>query len=679
MTIVDWSIVVGMYCVLFFGAMKAGRRMQGVADYLSAGRTAGRYLLAIASGMAGLGGISIIRDFQMNYEAGFAMSWWGMSMAVVVVVLAVTGWVNYRFRATRCLTLAEFFERRYSRRFRIFAGLVAFGAGIINFGIFPAVEARFFMHFIHLPERLQVGPLSAPTYPLVMLFLLGTAVFFVFRGGQVTAMMTSFLQGAFANVVFVGLAVFLLLIIPWRHISDVLTQVPPGHSKINPFDTGYVETFNFRFFIIGVMGVVYNAMSWQGTQGYNSSAKSAHEAKMGMVIGTWRGYPQSLLIMLLPILIFVVMHHAAWGDLQTRVDSQLSDIANLETRSQMRVPVALAGLLPAGLLGAFAALMLCASISTQSAYMHSWSSILIQDVILPLRRKPISPRGHLMLLRISALGVAAFTFVFALCYEQNQAIALFLALTGAIFAGWSGAVIIGGLYWRRGTTEGAWAAAILGIGIALGGLVLASANTDYHERGRTLWGVLNWLGEVRADAIGAWLSSHLPNGQELWGLAMPCCLATYVVVSLIYRPRKFELDGLLHRDKYAVETCQPETEGETSVGWRVLGMNRYFSRRDKFLYISTYLWTAAWVIVFAVGTVYMLTVGSSGEGFRQFDAGWMRFWQVYVWIQVGIALTVVIWFTIGGFKDIHAMLQQLRTMKRDVHDDGIVREEKVAQ
>jgi len=36
MTIVDWSIVVGMYCVLFFGAMKAGRRMRGVADYLSA-------------------------------------------------------------------------------------------------------------------------------------------------------------------------------------------------------------------------------------------------------------------------------------------------------------------------------------------------------------------------------------------------------------------------------------------------------------------------------------------------------------------------------------------------------------------------------------------------------------------------------------------------------------------
>lgn len=672
---IDWIIVSGMYLLLFAGAMKAGQRMRSVADYLSAGRTAGRYLLAIASGMAGLGGISIIRDFQMNYEAGFAMSWWGMSMSVVLVILAVTGWVNYRFRATRCLTLAEFFERRYSRRFRIFAGLVAFGAGIINFGIFPAVEARFFMHFIQLPEQLRAGPLTVPTYPLVMLFLLSTAVFFVFRGGQVTAMVTSFVQGAFANLIFVGMAVFLLLLIPWRHVSDVLTQVPPGHSKINPFDTGYVETFNFRFFIIGVMGVVYNAMSWQGTQAYNSSARSAHEAKMGMVIGTWRGCPQSLLIMLVPILVFVVMHHPDWSGLQTRVEANLSGIANPEVRSQMRVPIALAGLLPQGLLGAFAALMLCASIGTQSAYMHSWSSILIQDVILPLRGGSISPRAHLLLLRLSAIGVAVFTFFFAWSYEQNQAIALFLALTGAIFAGWSGAVIIGGLYWRRGTAAGAWVAAALGIAIALGGLVLSSANADYQSSGRALWGMLDWIGPNRAASVGAWLSHHLPNGQELWGLAMPTCLVAYVLVSLIYRPRKFDLDALLRRGQDSGEQGPAQSEQEPSFGWRVLGMNRYFTRRDKALYLLTYAWTAGWVAIFTFGTLYILWKRSTRQGWSGLDAGWMAFWRVYIWIQVAAAVSVIVWFTFGGIADVRIMLRQLGTMRRDDRDDGIVRNE----
>ena len=288
----------------------------------------------------------------------------------------------------------------------------------------------------------------------------------------------------------------------------------------------------------------------------------------------------------------------------------------------------------------------------------------------PSRRPSILP-----FLPLSALGVAAFTLVFAMLYERNQAIALFLALTGAIFAGWSGAVIIGGLYWRRGTTQGAWAAAILGIGIALGGLVLSSANASFQATGRTLWGMLDWIGPGSAAVLGDWMNRHLPNGQELWGLAMPCCMTTYVLVSLVWRPRKFDLNSLLHRGKHAIESDMPAAEAEPSFGWRVLGMNRYFSRRDKFLYILTYMWTAAWVLVFAAGTIYMLTMGSSGEGWRRFDASWMRFWQVYIWIQVAIALTVVVWFTVGGVRDVFAMFHQLRTMERDVHDDGIVREE----
>ena len=53
-----------------------------------------------------------------------------------------------------------------------------------------------------------------------------------------------------------------------------------------------------------MVGVFYNAMSWQGTQGYNTSAKSAHEAKMGAVLGNWRGIPQTMLLLVVPIMYF---------------------------------------------------------------------------------------------------------------------------------------------------------------------------------------------------------------------------------------------------------------------------------------------------------------------------------------------------------------------------------------
>ena len=51
------------------------------------------------------------------------------------------------------MTLAQFFEMRYSRSFRVFAGLVAFLSGIINYGIFPGVAARFFIALCGFPAR----------------------------------------------------------------------------------------------------------------------------------------------------------------------------------------------------------------------------------------------------------------------------------------------------------------------------------------------------------------------------------------------------------------------------------------------------------------------------------------------------------------------------------------------
>jgi len=39
------------------------------------------------------------------------------------LLMTLTGWVVYRFREMRSLTLAQFFEMRYSRNFRVFAGM----------------------------------------------------------------------------------------------------------------------------------------------------------------------------------------------------------------------------------------------------------------------------------------------------------------------------------------------------------------------------------------------------------------------------------------------------------------------------------------------------------------------------------------------------------------------------
>ncbi len=174
LTALDWGIVGFVYVFLVGGVLVTRKYMRSVADFLAAGRTAGRYILSVSQGMAAIGAITIVANLEMNFQAGFAMSWWGLSMGLVVLVVAVSGWVIYRFRATRALTLAEFFERRYSRGFRVFAGLIAFAAGLVNFGIFPAVGARFFIYFTGLPPEFDVAGLTLATYPVTMTVLLAT-------------------------------------------------------------------------------------------------------------------------------------------------------------------------------------------------------------------------------------------------------------------------------------------------------------------------------------------------------------------------------------------------------------------------------------------------------------------------------------------------------------------------
>jgi hypothetical protein len=54
------------------------------------------------------------------------------------------------------------------------------------------------------------------------------------------------------------------------------------------------------------------------------------------------------------------------------------------------------------------------------------------------------------------------------------------------------------------------------------------------------------------------------------------------------------------------------------------------------------------------------------------DSRWETFWKVYLFIQIGLAIFVTIWFSIGGMKDIRAMFRRLREMERDPRDDGKV-------
>jgi SSS family solute:Na+ symporter len=232
--------------------------------------------------------------------------------------------------------------------------------------------------------------------------------------------------------------------------------------------------------------------------------------------------------------------------------------------------------------------------------------------------------------------VAAFIFFFSLLFKQGQYILLFFAITGAIFAGGSGAVIIGGLYWKRGTTAAAWAAMLTGSSIAVSGIILHQIKTDFFI-----------------------------NGQMFWAIGMFCSALVFVLVSLLGKRRVHDMDKLLNRGKYAVLDETKIVTAVPSRGWKMLGMGKEFTCGDKFIYIANYIWTGAWTLVFIIGTIYNLSHDVP-------DQSWMKFWNIYLKIHLTLTVIVIFWFIIGGAKDLKAMIGKLRTMKRDDTDDGFI-------
>jgi SSS family solute:Na+ symporter len=94
-------------------------------------------------------------------------------------------------------------------------------------------------------------------------------------------------------------------------------------------------------------------------------------------------------------------------------------------------------------------------------------------------------------------------------------------------------------------------------------------------------------------------------------------------------------------------------------------MGSEFSRGDRVIYIATYVWTGLWTLVFIVGTIYNLSHEVA-------DALWIRFWRFYVELQAVLALGVVVWFCVGGIRDMRGMFGRLRIAERDSQDDGRV-------
>ena len=423
---------------------------------------------------------------------------------------------------------------------------------------------------------------------------------------------------------------------------------------MNPFDAWAVQDFNFGYVVMALIIQIYSTMAFQNTQGFNAAAKTPHESRMAAILGNWRVNTRVMLLLVITTISVAFLNYPQFvGGAHAR--QLLDSISDPQIRKQMRITATLRYLLPPGIRGLFCSTMIMGLIAGDCTHLHSWSSIFVQDVILPFRKRPLSTRQHLWMLRFSLVGVATFAFFFSLGFTQTQYIAMWWKITEAIFVSGAGAAIIGGLYWRKGTTSGAWSAVFVGSILAFTGILL---NQNWP-------GVLTKWAPRLADH-GIHLPEKFPlNGTEVAFAAMLIASTVYVIVSLITNKGDFNLDQMLHRGKYATEPEAPKPRRSLLV--RMANIDENFTKGDRLIAFLVVGFTLLLALV--NGVVAILNIF-----FHQWSVrGWANFWLIFgISIPFTIGAATFVWFTIGGIRDMGRFFRDLRTLKRDARDDGRV-------
>jgi SSS family solute:Na+ symporter len=634
---IDWILLACPILMVIGFAAYTRRFVKGVADYVAGGRCAGRYLICNAKGEASSGVTNTVSNFQNYLVSGFVGLWWDSITVPVILLFAVSGFVVYRYRQTRAMTLGQFFEMRYSRSFRLFAGILGFLSGLLNYGIFPAVSSQFFVYFMGLPERVTLLQVSVPTFALIMGAYLIFAAWMMTVGGQITLLVTDCVEGILSHLGYLVVVAAIFTTISWAEIRSSITTMAAGHSMVNPFDNQR-ELGTASFFFMKMALTVYTTMAMQKDNGFSTAAKSPHESRMGVTLGHWRTFSRVLMLTVIGIAVFTYTHHPDFHGATDQVHQAVSSITDPNIRDQMFTPVALRYLLPAGIKGLFCAIMVLGLMAGDASHLLTWGSVCIQDIVLPIRGgRPLSPRQHIIILRCAVAGVAVFGFVFSLIWPLTQAITFWWDVTQAVFTGGAGAAIIGGLYWKKGTTSGAWTAVIVGSILATVGI------------------------------IGRRYSPYFPNGRQVAFYSGCIAVAVYVIVSLLTCRANVDMDRLLHRGLHAEDPTAVKRADTRSRFARFLDITTDFTRMDKVIVIGLFAWSIFWLAVTVAGTIWYKMVPWSNHA-------WASYWfATGIILPVIVSILTLIWFGIGGIRDIRDFFLALSRMKRDARDDGTVR------
>ena len=346
---------------------------------------------------------------------------------------------------------------------------------------------------------------------------------------------------------------------------------------------------------------------------------------------------------------------------------------------QMMLGQSMRKMLPPVMLGLFCLLMILAMISTDDSRIYSATITLTQDVVMPLRKKPFSPKQHILALRIMAICIGMFFFCGSYFMAQLDYIQLFVTLMCSMWLGGCGPVMIFGLYSRFGTTAGAFTSLIAGMAMSGGGILIKRnwANVVYPwlDNAGLVKPIGNLLSTVSQpfNPYIVWEMNPIKfpiNSIELYFITMLTTLFLYIAVSYFTMKEPFNLDRMLHRGKYNLDHDKKEEFKWSlhTVFSKMIGITKEYTTGDKVIAWSLFLYSFVWsfIIIFICVVIWNAVTPWPIQC-------WGKYFFIVHLVVPGIITAIsAVWFGIGGCIDLFKMFRDLKERVDNPLDDGWV-------
>ncbi len=450
-TWIDWVIVIGYCSLSIIVGLFANKFVGNIADFIVAGRGLRAWLgLATMTGTE-IGLVTLMYMSEWGYNNGFAAYYSGLVWGVAFLMIGGSGFIIHKLREMRCMTIPEYYARRYNKRTRIIGGILLAFSGILNMGLFLQVGAKFVAVCTGIPA-------DGWSLKLVMTGMLSLVLVYTILGGMISVVITDLAQFVILGFGILIATIYAVTKFSWGGLVEAV-DAAHGIGGFNPFAEGVMGPTHvvWQTFVAFAACALWETATLRALA--SSSPKTAKQMYMGSAITFSARF-------ILP---------ATWGIAAlayVHSNPQLAAfVAGPDAPADMAMkamPLFLAQNIPTVLLGILAAGMFAAFMSTHDSYLIAWSAVLTQDVIGPLRRKGLTDKQRIWTTRVLILVIGIFLLVFGLWYETEAALWDYMAVTGSIYFAGAFVAIAMGMYWRRASSTGASMALICGLFSVLG-------------------------------------------------------------------------------------------------------------------------------------------------------------------------------------------------------------------